>query len=424
MADVTKYPSDIKYFQWSRPTAKNPRLAQPLTSSATTIYVTNPPLDEDGKIVADAFIMGIETDSYVEQVYVPAEAVQGYGNTPDSTNIGTTITGVTRGIPLAGLDYTTGSSDLRIAHDQDSPVCCSVHPFHFEAVRGALNGTVASGGENWKIGNEANNDITVYASNGDANEPFWQYDASENKWIYSNDGVSSTPFGTGAGVTGGDGITVTAGDIDVDLTDTTVFKAESAGAGDAGLAVVFDADGYVDSDSVQVLKDITATSAEINQALDGISANVTDTNLNTLTAGTSSDADSIHTHDTLTLRSTNGSTTSANTDVTKVITHNLGYTPKIILFSGTNSQNESNGVNIYTTGSYSNSLNSCAYTRGNGSGGTTHGSSSSYCMIIGEYGASDYRNFSVTAVSSTTFTLTISNNGTVGTSNIQWTVIA
>ena len=41
---------------------------------------------------------------------------------------------------------------------------------------------------------------------------------------------------------------------------------------------------------------ITATAAEANQALDGISANVTDTNLNTLTAGAASDADSLHTH--------------------------------------------------------------------------------------------------------------------------------
>lgn len=41
---------------------------------------------------------------------------------------------------------------------------------------------------------------------------------------------------------------------------------------------------------------ITATAAEVNQALDGISANVTDTNLNTLTLGASADADALHTH--------------------------------------------------------------------------------------------------------------------------------
>jgi hypothetical protein len=41
--------------------------------------------------------------------------------------------------------------------------------------------------------------------------------------------------------------------------------------------------------------DVTATAAELNQ-LHGISANVSSTNLNTLTAGTSSNADSLHTH--------------------------------------------------------------------------------------------------------------------------------
>jgi len=44
------------------------------------------------------------------------------------------------------------------------------------------------------------------------------------------------------------------------------------------------------------LKDITATFTEINQSLDGISDDVTFTNLNILTAGSTSDADALHTH--------------------------------------------------------------------------------------------------------------------------------
>jgi len=40
---------------------------------------------------------------------------------------------------------------------------------------------------------------------------------------------------------------------------------------------------------------VTATPAEINQALDGISANVTDTNLNTLTGASNADALHVHT---------------------------------------------------------------------------------------------------------------------------------
>lgn len=45
---------------------------------------------------------------------------------------------------------------------------------------------------------------------------------------------------------------------------------------------------------------ILATATEVNQALNGISANVTNTNLNTLTAGASADADTLHTHPTIT----------------------------------------------------------------------------------------------------------------------------
>lgn len=68
---------------------------------------------------------------------------------------------------------------------------------------------------------------------------------------------------------------------------------------------------------------LTATATEINQALDGISANVTYTNLNTLTAGSSSNADSLHTHTGLAKQYTQGFT--AQTSV--VVNHNLGKYP-------------------------------------------------------------------------------------------------
>jgi len=70
---------------------------------------------------------------------------------------------------------------------------------------------------------------------------------------------------------------------------------------------------------------LTASAAEINQALDGISDNVTYTNLNTLTAGNSSDADSLHTHSGLAKQYT--SSFSNQTSVT--INHNLGRYPLV-----------------------------------------------------------------------------------------------
>lgn len=318
MSDVLEL-VDLKRFQWSRPTAANPRLASPIEDDDTTIIVTNPPLDEDDKIIATAFLMGVKNSAgYTETILVPAAGVQGSGNAPDATNIGTTIAGVTRGINLSGLDYTTSVTALAADHGQDSPVFCNVAAFHFDEMISALQGGIRTGAENWRIGADADNNITVYAENGDANTPFWRYDSATSQFLYSNNGVDTTPFGTGAGVTGGDGITVTAGDIDVDTTDTTIFVETTAGAGDSGKVAKLDAAGLIKQANVTVLKDQTATAAEINQALDGISANVTDTNLNTMTAGSSSDASALHKHPSL-ISSSYATTTQYITDSEPVV---------------------------------------------------------------------------------------------------------
>jgi len=239
MADATVLPT-LEFFQWSRPTAANPRLAAPITDSATTITVTNPPLDEDGKIVAAAFLMGVKNKAgYTETVYVPAAGVQGSGNTPDTTNLGLTITAAVRGINTSGLDFSTTAS-LAAEHEQDSPVFCNVSAIHFDLIQAAQKGTIGSGGENWQVGNAANNDITVYAFNGDANKPFWRYVAASNGWYFSNDGVSSTAFGTGAGVTGGANITVTAGDIALDSTITGAHTYSGASTFSSDVLVAAD----------------------------------------------------------------------------------------------------------------------------------------------------------------------------------------
>ncbi len=217
MADVTYFEA-LKTFQWSRPTAANPRLSTAITSTQTSLAWTNPPLDEDGKIVAGAFLMGIKNeDGYTETVYVPAAGVQGNGNVPDSTNLGLTATGVVRGINTAGLDVDTGTAALGAAAGNDAAVFCNVSAILFTEMEQALKGSIGSGGNAWGIGDETNVNSFVYAWNGDANKPYWGYNAAGDKWVFSNDGVSSTDFGTGAGVSGGDGIDVTAGVISADL---------------------------------------------------------------------------------------------------------------------------------------------------------------------------------------------------------------
>lgn len=228
MADATTYP-DLVFFQWERDGAESPRLDAVISDSATELLVTNPPLNEDGLIVSKAFLMGIKNKKgYTETIYVPANAVQGYGNAPDSTNKGLTITGVTRGIDLAGIDYTTqNTSGNAVAHNDNEVVFCNISATIHAMLVAAFQGDIASGGTGWIMGRETAENILVKFARAaiSGNLPYFGWDEGTSQLIYSNDGVSSTPFGTGAGVTGGDGITVTAGSIAVDITDVTIFRS-------------------------------------------------------------------------------------------------------------------------------------------------------------------------------------------------------
>lgn len=296
---ATKLPT-LKEFQWSRPSAPNPRLDSPISATDTTITVTSPSYDYDGStLITGGFVMGIKkSNGYVEHVYVPSGA----------SSDGMTFTGCVRGVRLAGLDYTTGDTALAVGHDQDSVVFCNVAAVKWLLMLNTMQGSIATGANNLRIGDLTDSNVTIYAQNADANKPFVRYDAASNQWVYSNDGTSSTGFGTGAGVTGGDGITVTAGDIDIDLSDTVIFKSTSAGAGDSGKVARLNGSGVLDQtflpgtitqvtrfDALRVNEavTVTTTSTEINR-LAGISANVTAANLNTLTGG--GNADALHTH--------------------------------------------------------------------------------------------------------------------------------
>lgn len=309
MADITKMPNDLIYFQWGRPDNENPRLASPISASATTIVVTNAALDEDSAVITGNFIMGIKDgNGYTENVYVPSA----------SSTDGLTFTSCIRGIDLAGLDYTTqNTSGNAVAHESGDPVKCIDSGVNFQMMISTLQGDVGTGGENWQIGNGADNDITVYAFNGDANKPFWFYDASNNGWYFSNDGVSSTAFGTGAGVTGGDGITVTAGDIDVDLTDVTTFRTTRNGNEQIGVTTEV-ATGLIDSTFMP--SNLTAASATGT-------TDITGTELETLSDGSS--AGTLHTHEveTATFEANIGAGDATDNDDTAITTDG---TPQVI----------------------------------------------------------------------------------------------
>jgi len=299
LADSTKLPSlaQLTYFTWSTPTASNPRLSAPIDADDTTISFTSAPLDENAAVITAPFLMGVKnSSSFVETIYCP--------NGADGAS-GLSATGCVRGIELAGLDYTVGEAANAASHDQDSPVFCNITAVVQALQVSAIRGDVASGGSGLIMGTDlAANTVTISRSTGaGTNLPWirWNSGGSEvefsdngTDWTAINDVTASnlvdvsaadtTPGYLGAKINarGGltDGIGSPAGnetvDIDIDLTANT-------GNITPGLLATS-------------VSDVTATATEINDALDGISANVTDTNLNTLTAGAASDANALHTH--------------------------------------------------------------------------------------------------------------------------------
>ena len=72
MADATKLPrlSDMTFFQWATPTAPNPRLTSPFDDDDTTLAFSSAPLDEDGVVMTEAFLLGIrKSNGYVETIF-------------------------------------------------------------------------------------------------------------------------------------------------------------------------------------------------------------------------------------------------------------------------------------------------------------------------------------------------------------------
>lgn len=186
---ATKLPllTALTYFDWSTPTAPNPKLAAPISATATTITFTSAPLDRSGTVITAGFVMGIKkANSYVEGVYVPAAGL--------SAN-GLTATGCVRGIRLDGLDYTTGDTTLATTHLQDEPVSCIIHPALQQILVNALQGVgdMATGGTDFVLGAGAAGTITIKRNNGSAlgflrhNGTSVQYSDAGSTWTNLSD---------------------------------------------------------------------------------------------------------------------------------------------------------------------------------------------------------------------------------------------
>lgn len=296
MANATVLPP-LKFFQWATPTAPKPRLSAPTSAGATTYTFTSPPLDKDGNVITSAFIFGIRrSDFYVESVLVPAG-----GMSVD----GLTATGCTSGINLEGLDYTTANTDLQVSHLQGEPVFCNVTGVYETILKAWANGTLASGGSGLIIGTDADGTVTLSRSTGvGTSVGFIRWNTSNDMAQFSNDGSAWTNF---SDVSASDLVKVSSGDTTpgylsskiVSATGGVDFSILNPGTNETlQLSLDLSEGGYTAGPLATVISDVTSTATELNK-LSGTSANVTSANLNTLTAGSASNADLLHTHSNL-----------------------------------------------------------------------------------------------------------------------------
>lgn len=264
---------ELELTQLANPTTTEYRLAKKIGNLTDTEIILNAePLTPTGISITKDMLISVG----VENMLVTAIS-------------DTTLT-VVRGIPRGGEDL-AGSTDNATTHEAGDKVVASVAGFILQQHHDALVGTIGTGNRNFKIGDATSNATQGFEIDQGISSSTTKYgaDASGNPLITLPGGSSFIPgAGTGS-LSGGDGIDLTASVISVDLTDTNKFSPTIA----ADKAVLYNGSGLINQGVVEVLKDVTSTAVELNK-LDGASANVTATNLNSLTDGTQN---ALHSHD-------------------------------------------------------------------------------------------------------------------------------
>lgn len=172
-----------------------------MTDSQTTMVVTDAP----GGVIEYPCEIQIEPQSgNKETVYVP------------SAPVANTYSTIVRGLSFDTDSYSTGG--LGVGHVAGVDVIISFTHRQWNEVTDVMRGNDGTGSNNFRIGDDTDADITLYAQNADANKPYVRYDKTANKWLISNDGINTyDPQAGGSGVSAGQGISITAGAVSTKL---------------------------------------------------------------------------------------------------------------------------------------------------------------------------------------------------------------
>lgn len=268
----------------------------------------------------------------------------------------TTITTMTRGLDPDGTYVLTGNASLAKQWEAGSEGGVTTHFLNLNRIRAVFDGNLSTGANELKIGDATASDATITHTSNAGNEQFVRHNITTGKVQFKNTGgawtnndapgvgvltagrqINSTQLGlltlqvdenyaldTGAA----DAYVVSIPSLITPYTtgEKIRFKATNANTGASTIAVnggaakaikrfnsttalsagdiplngivelVYDGTNYQlygGSMSLTQIPEVTATATELNK-MSGASANVTSTNLNTLTGG--GDADALHIH--------------------------------------------------------------------------------------------------------------------------------
>ena len=188
----------------------------------------------------------------LEQGTVREELMSWTGITDNGSTM--TLTGCEWGINLHNLTAGVNENKKRHTVGSSFKITTDMH-FVAEQYRDKDNNLFESPNDfeikanELKLGDGTdNNNKIITAANGDANEPFIEYNETTGKWNISNDGVNSyDPEQGGSGVTAGDGIDITGGEVSVDL-DQLVNDDDALDVTANRLSTKLKDNGYINKD--------------------------------------------------------------------------------------------------------------------------------------------------------------------------------